>query len=65
MSYTTFSEISVFSKLGRTDSENFLGRLVNDRGCGVLIGSNRGGRYLLSERIINVLMECSIKNSRG
>ena len=60
-----FSEMPVFSKLGRTNSEMFLGRKINDRGCVVIVGGERGGRGLLRERITEVLMECSINNSRG
>ena len=52
MSSITFSEMSVFSKLGRTDSERFNGRKISDRGYGVLIGGERGGGDLLSECII-------------
>ena len=33
-----FSEMPVFSKLGRTNSEMFLGRKINDRGCVVIVG---------------------------
>ena len=57
MSSITFSEMSVFSKLGRTDSKTILGRRINHRVCDVLVGGERGRRDLLSERIIEVLME--------
>ena len=60
-----FSEMSVFSKLGRTDSETFLGRKINYRGCGVIFGGKRDIRYLLSEHITEVLVECSITNRGG
>ena len=65
MNSITFSKISVFGNLGRTDSETFLGGQINDRGCGVIVGGDRYGRDLLSKRIIKVLMEFSINNSRG
>ena len=65
ISYIEFSEMSVFSKLVRTDSEMILERLLNDSGCGVIVGGERCGRDILSKNTIKILMECSIKNSGG
>ena len=65
MSSITFHDIYALSKLGRTEFETFLERKINYRGWGVIVGGDRGGSYLFSERIIKVLMECSINNSRG
>ena len=55
----------VFGKLVRTDFEAFIGRQINDRGCGVIVGGVRGGRDLLSELIIEALIEFNINSSRG
>ena len=57
MSSITFSDISVISKLERTYSKTILGWGVNNRFCGMLVGGDICGRYLLSELIVKVFME--------
>ena len=54
----------LFSKLGRTYSKIILGSLNTGRSFDVLIGGDKGVRGMISERIIELLMELSIINCR-
>ena len=66
MSSITFSEMPVFSKLGRTDSETFNGRQINDRDHTTLFRSDETLGHSNHEILLTAKTEnCSKTNTQN